>query len=114
MVELRKSGMWPWFLQRVTALFLVSGLLVHFWVLHYWIERPVTYDKVFERLSSPGWILFDSLLLVACIYHALNGLYAILVDFNPQLKTKKLVYYIFTILGIILSVFGISVLIPPV
>jgi succinate dehydrogenase cytochrome b556 subunit len=114
MVELRKSGMWPWFLQRLTALFLVTGLLVHFWVLHFRIERPVTYAKVLDRLSSSGWILFDSLLLIACIYHALNGIYSILVDFNPKLQTKKLVYYVFMVAGIILSIFGISVLLPPV
>jgi succinate dehydrogenase / fumarate reductase membrane anchor subunit len=113
MVELRKSGMWPWFLQRITALFLVFGLFVHFWVLHYWIERPVTFDKVVERLSTTGWILFDSLLLIACIFHAFNGLYSILVDFNVSLKTKKSMFYILTVAGIILSIFGIVVLLPP-
>ena len=110
MAEIKNSGTWPWFLQRITALFLVFGLFVHFWVLHYDIERPVTFDKVINRLNSTAWILFDSLLLIACIYHALNGLYAILADFNPGPATKKSVFYIFTILGIILGAFGISIL----
>ena len=112
MAEIQKSGMWPWFLQRITALFLVLGLFVHFLVLHYLIERPVTFDKVVDRLSSPGWIIFDSLLLIACIYHAFNGLYAILLDFNPGIKTRRTVYYVLTIAGIILTVFGIAVLMP--
>lgn len=112
MLEKKNSGTWSWFLQRVTALFLAIGLLVHFWILHYIIERPLTFSKIVNRLSSTGWIIFDSLLLVACIYHAFNGLYAIFLDFKPDSTYRKTLYYLLLIMGIVLSVFGLSVLVP--
>ena len=58
------QGLWPWLFQRVSAAFLVIGLAVHFLVLHFMIERPVTMAKVAERLQAPGWMVFDSLLLL--------------------------------------------------
>jgi len=112
MIEIQKSGMWPWFLQRITAIFLVVGLLVHFGLLHYLTERPLTFDKVIDRLSTPGWIIFDSLLLIACIYHAFNGIYAILLDFNIGIRAQRTLFYVFMIAGIALSVFGIVILMP--
>jgi succinate dehydrogenase / fumarate reductase, membrane anchor subunit len=111
MVEMRKSGMWPWFLQRITAIILVIGLFAHFLVVHFLIERPVTFEKVKARLYSPGWIYFDIFLLIACIYHAFNGAYAILLDFNPGANFKKAFFYFLLIFGIFLSVFGIRVLV---
>ena len=110
MVEMKKSGMWPWFLQRITAIFLVIGLFAHYLAVHFLIERPVTFEKVKARLYSPGWVIFDILLLIACIYHAFNGAYAIMLDFNPGLKFRKAFFYFLTILGICLSVYGIRVL----
>jgi len=112
MLEPQKTGLWPWFMQRITAIILVIGLAVHFWVLHYGLERPLTFEKVAERLNSAGWILFDSILLLACLYHAFNGLYSILLDFNPNKETRKTAYIVLLSAGIILGVFGIVILIP--
>lgn len=106
------KGMVPWFLQRLTALFLVLGLIVHFVVLHFMIERPVTIEKVAERLKNPGWIVFDSILLIACLYHALNGVNSIILDFKPTTAFLRFICYFFWIAGIATAVVGIANLIP--
>ncbi len=101
-----------WFLQRISAIFLALGLLVHFWVLHFVIERPVTFLKVQERLLTPGWIVFDLLLLTAAVYHALNGLWNVIVDYNPSSTLRKIIGWVFFIIGFALIIIGIYVLIP--
>jgi len=101
-----------WFMQRISALFLVIGMVVHFWVLHYFIEKPLTFEKVVERLSSPGWILFDSLLLIAVVYHGLNGVWNVLTDYNPSPKLKKFYGWGLFLIGVATVIWGFITLIP--
>jgi len=101
-----------WYLQRVTAILISIGLAVHFWVLHYAIERPVTFEKVQERLMSPGWLLFDLLLLSAVVYHGLNGLFNVLTDYNPSPMRKKIYGWGLTLIGLALVVYGYVIIMP--
>lgn len=105
-------GLWPWLFQRLTAAFLVLGLAVHFIVLHFMIERPVTMAKVAERLQAPGWVVFDVLLLLCALYHGLNGLYGVVVDFSPPDGVKKWTMWTFWAAGGGAAVVGIVNLIP--
>ena len=106
------QGLWPWFLQRVSATFLVIGLLAHFWVLHFSIEKPLDFKDVWVRFRTPGWMLFDVLLLVACLYHGLNGMFAIVQDYVPKREIRTAVGWILVILGILGFIWGVYVLAP--
>jgi len=101
-----------WYLQRITAIFLAFGLLVHFWVLHFVIERPVTFVKVQERMLTPGWVIFDLLLLIFAVYHGLNGLWNVIIDYNPPAGLRKFLGWLFFIVGLALVIVGFYALIP--
>ena len=111
-MESINKSIWSWFLQRITAAILVIGLFVHFWVLHFALERPLNFDKVQARLVSPCWIIFDMILLLCAVYHGLNGLWGIYVDFNPGEKARKIIGWIFAIIGILSFFFGAYILFP--
>lgn len=106
-----RSGMWTWLLQRITAVMILVGLVFHFVYLHWFIERPVTKAKVFQVMGSPGWIIFDTILMVAALYHLGYGVYGIVVDFNPSDGFKKAFAYFLWIFGIALGVFGVVTLV---
>ena len=101
-----------WYLQRLTAILISVGLLTHFWVLHFVIERPVTFEKVQERLLSPSWLAFDLILLVVIIYHAFNGLWNVLTDYNPSPKLRKFYGWLLTAVSFILVYIGYVVIMP--
>jgi succinate dehydrogenase hydrophobic membrane anchor protein len=105
-----KTGMHTWFLQRITAAFLLFGLAVHFVWLHWFTARPVTLAQVKARLCSAPWIIFDALLLAAALYHMLYGLYGILLDFNPKKGTKAFAKTLLWTIGIVGGVFGLVAL----
>lgn len=84
----RGSSLWPWLLQRISGLFLSAGVIIHFWMLHGGIGPPV-YDQVAARLISPSWVSFYILLLVALLYHGLNGVWAVFLDFNTTSSVKS-------------------------
>lgn len=94
-----------WFFQRVTAIFLIFGMAVHILVLPLGEER-LSYSLVSGRLSHTGWVLFDLLLLASCLYHGLNGIWGVILDYNPK-SLKTIGYTIFTI-SLIFSVLGIA------
>ena len=101
-----------WFLQRVSALFIVIGMFVHFWVLHYFLDKPLSFDKVVARLTSPWWVIFDSLLLITVVYHALNGIWNILTDYNPSPSLRKFYGWGLFIVGLLTVIWGLYTLIP--
>ena len=101
----KKSGLWPWFVQRVTGLFLVFGLLVHVIKIHV-IDKDVDFGIVADKLMSPGWVFFDFLLLAACIYHGFNGVWQIYLDSNPAGKGRFVWSYIVVAFGAVLLVYG--------
>lgn len=105
---------WSWTLQRVTAVFLIFGMILHFGVLHYTdiADKPVTFAVIQERLQSLWWIIFDLLLLIAALYHALNGIWSIVLDWNPRKTVRKSLGWSLSVIGIIALIIGIYTLIP--
>lgn len=75
------EGMWTWVLQRITGVAVFFFLLVH--VLDTALVRvsPEAYDLVIATYKTPIVNLLEVGLVGAVLYHALNGLRVIAVDF---------------------------------
>ena len=75
------EGMWTWVLHRVTGVAVFFFLFVH--VLDTALVRvsPEAYDLVIATYKTPIVNLLEVGLVGAVLYHALNGLRVILVDF---------------------------------
>lgn len=73
--------MWSWVLQRITGVAIFFFLLVH--VLDTALIRvsPEAYDAIMSTYKNPIMGLGETVLVGAILYHALNGLRIILVDF---------------------------------
>jgi succinate dehydrogenase cytochrome b subunit len=74
-------GMWSWVLHRITGVAVFFFLFVH--VLDTALVRvnPETYDSVIETYKNPLVGLMELGLVAAVLYHALNGVRVMLVDF---------------------------------
>ena len=112
-MNVEKRGFWSWFLQRITALLLVAGMSVHFFTFHFSPGRYAAryYDEIVSRFCSPGWIAFHSGLLALVIFHGLNGLWGIWMDFNFSKKKNALFQQILWLVGSVLFGAGIYILI---
>ncbi len=101
-----------WFLQRLTGLFLLAGLIVHFWIMHYSGSGQLQYEHLLARLQSPWWRAFDLGFLVFAVFHGLNGLSGILVEYikNETLaKTLKFGLLVIAILTIVIGSKAVTV-----
>lgn len=87
------QGMWSWALQRITGVAVFFFLLVH--VLDTALVRvsPDAYDLVIASYKTPIVNLLEVGLVGAVLYHALNGIRVVLVDFwskGPRYQKQML------------------------
>lgn len=76
-----REGMWSWVLHRITGVAIFFFLLVH--VLDTALIRvsPEAYNAVIGTYKNPVMAIGEVVLVAAIVFHAMNGLRIILIDF---------------------------------
>lgn len=102
-------GMWSWALHRITGVTIFFFLFVH--VLDTALVRvsPQTYNEAIELYKTPIVALMEMALVVAVLFHALNGVRVILVDFwsqGPRFQRQML--WVVLAIWILVSAAGIG------
>lgn len=99
-----KVGMWSWVLHRITGVAIFFFLLVH--VLDTALVRlsPEAYNAVINTYKTPLIGVAELGLVAAILYHALNGLRVILIDFwRKGVKYQNVMWWV--VIAISLLVF---------
>ena len=105
-----KEGQWSWFFHRLTGVGVLLFLFAHIvdTLLVAW--GPQLYDRVMSLYAHPFFRAGEVGLFAAVLYHALNGVRIILVDFWPgAARHHKRIFYAIMIL-FILSMIPVSYL----
>ncbi|MEN9603695.1 MAG: hypothetical protein RLZZ06_801 [Actinomycetota bacterium] len=100
-----KTGMWSWVLHRITGVSIFFFLLVH--TLDTALVRldPVAYNAVIETYKTPIIGVAELGLVAAILFHALNGVRIILVDFwSKGAKYQRVMFWIVIALAFALFV----------
>ena len=75
-----------WYMQRITGAALVPLLIAHFWVEHFetatLLRGDLSYAAILSRIANPWWQAIDIGFLLIALYHGLNGLYGIVLDYS--------------------------------
>lgn len=87
-----RVGMFAWMLHRLTGGALVGYLVLHIWGLKA-ITNPEAYNALIASYHQPIFKVFEFLLLGAVIYHALNGLRIVLIDFMGWSPNQKKLFW---------------------
>jgi len=88
-----REGMWSWVAHRVTGFAIFMFLLVH--VLDTALVRvsPEAYNEVMATYKNPVMGLGEAGLVAAILFHSLNGVRIVLVDFwakGPRYQAQML------------------------
>jgi succinate dehydrogenase / fumarate reductase, cytochrome b subunit len=87
-------GMWAWILFRISGLVLVAYLFVHVWVISQGrVNGPKSLDDLFAFFDKPFLVFLDLMLVAAVLYHGLNGVRVVLMDFGVGIRDHKAVYW---------------------
>jgi succinate dehydrogenase / fumarate reductase cytochrome b subunit len=98
-----REGMWSWVAHRVTGVLIFFFLFSH--VLDTALVRvsPDAYNRIMDTYKTPIVNLFEVGLVGAVLYHALNGLRVMAIDFWDK-GTKYQKQMTFAVVGITLLV----------
>lgn len=108
-----RSGQWAFVAHRI------SGFLVFFFLLLHIVDvslvsRPRLYNEVHELYGNVVLRLFEVGLLGALVFHSLNGLRVVMIDFFPgAIRNEKRVLSAIVGLTTLLTVLGGWVIIKP-
>ena len=97
-----KVGMWSWVLHRITGVAIFFFLLVH--VLDTALVRlsPEAYNAVISTYKTPIIGLAELGLVAAILFHALNGIRVILIDFwSKGAKYQNVMFWVVIALTVI-------------
>jgi len=98
-----KVGMWSWVLHRITGVAIFFFLLVH--VLDTSLVRvsPEAYNSVIATYKTTIIGIGELGLVAAILYHALNGVRVILIDFwRKGAKYQNVMWWIVVVIALIL------------
>lgn len=105
--------MWSWLFQRITAVLLIVMLAIHLVFTHIIGIGNLNYESIGERLAHAGFIAVDVILLAAGVFHALNGLRMVLMDYWFTSRRHAMVLSIILwVVGIVALVYGTWALWP--
>ncbi|MDQ3679526.1 MAG: succinate dehydrogenase, cytochrome b556 subunit [Actinomycetota bacterium] len=108
-----KAGQWAFVTHRVTGFLVFVFLLLHIVDVSL-ISRPRLYDEVHELYGNVLLRLFEVGLLFALVYHSLNGLRIVMIDFFPgSIRNEKAVLSVVTVLSLVATVAGGYVIMKP-
>ena len=92
-------GQWSWFLHRVTGVGVLLFLFIHILDTALIMVGPVWYDRILQVYRMPIFGLMEIGLFAAVLYHALNGVRIIVIDFWAEsVAHYKKMFWIQTLL----------------
>ena len=99
------EGMLAWAFHRISGVAIFAFLVLHVIDIFLVGAAPDVYDTLLGFYATPIGILMEWLLGAAVLYHALNGLRIIIMDFWPPMtRFHKQLWYanwvLFAIIGI--------------
>jgi succinate dehydrogenase / fumarate reductase cytochrome b subunit len=108
-----KSGQWAFVLHRITGFLVFAFILLHV-VDVATVNSPHIYNQIHHLYGNVFLRLFEVGLLFALLYHALNGLRVIMIDFFPSaIKNEKAVFFSMLGLASLLTIVGGVIILRP-
>ncbi|MHB8466103.1 MAG: succinate dehydrogenase, cytochrome b556 subunit [Acidimicrobiales bacterium] len=110
-----RAGQWAFILHRITGLLVFMFLLLHIVdVSMINFHHGRTYDEIHQLYGNILLRLFEVGLLFGLVFHALNGLRIVMVDFFPGAvkNQKNLFAVVLSLTGLFTAIGGVIIVKP--
>ena len=106
----KHSGSWAWILHRLTGLGLTFYILVHIVALTGLTKGEAAFNEEMALFSSPLFLFLEWALGSLVMFHAVNGVRIVMVDFGNGAKNHKQILAVVYVISIVM-VLGMAYLI---
>lgn len=109
-----KSGQWAFVMHRITGFLVFMFLLLHVVDVSLINIDTKLYNEVHELYGNILLRLFEVGLLAALLFHAMNGLRIVMIDFFPgAIRNEKVMFRIVIFVSVVLTAVGGFVILKP-
>ncbi len=109
-----REGQWAWMLHRLTGLGVVLFLVLHIFDIFLMAAGKEAFETFLNLYTAAPFRFLEAGLILAVIYHGLNGTRVILIDFWPQTgRYQKTLWRVQLVLAILISIPAVIVTIRP-
>jgi succinate dehydrogenase / fumarate reductase cytochrome b subunit len=98
----KDSGSWAWILHRITGIALIGYLFLHIYSLSPLTEGKAAFDAKMQTFTTPLFMALEWFLFAFVLFHSLNGIRIVIVDWADGARYHKSLYAICWIIGVIL------------
>jgi succinate dehydrogenase / fumarate reductase cytochrome b subunit len=99
------EGMLAWAFHRISGVAIWAFLVLHVIDIFLVGAAPELYDSLLGIYATPPGIIMEWLLGAAVLYHALNGLRIVIMDFWPRLtRYHKQLWYLNWVLFVAIGI----------
>jgi len=98
----KDSGSWAWIYHRITGIALIAYLFLHIYSLSTLTGGKEAFETKMSSFKTPLFMIIEWLLLIFVLFHSLNGVRIVLVDWADGAKYHKALYRFTWIIGIVL------------
>lgn len=109
-----EMGRWAFWAHRVSGVAIFGFLALHLVDVGLYALSPALFDEVHHLYGTLGMRIFESGLLVAILFHALNGLRLLgmdLVDVGPRTAGRLLAVVV--VVTLVLGAWGSAIILAP-
>ncbi|MEJ5347242.1 MAG: succinate dehydrogenase, cytochrome b556 subunit [Desulfosoma sp.] len=106
-------GYLAWILHRATGILLGLYLFLHIWVIHHLAQGEEAFNEVMAIVQSPFFHLLEIGLLATVVYHGLNGLRVVFIDYGNLANRglmRKAVYAVLGVSAVLVAVGAVPML----
>lgn len=95
-----------WVLHRITGIGISLYLFIHILVVSNLLKGPEAFNKEMEFVQQPIFVLGEIALLGAIIFHSLNGIRILIIDFGKGSLYQKKLFWAFMVAAIVIFIIG--------
>jgi len=99
-------GFWAFLLMRISGVAVGLYLILHLYVLNHLLDGPAAFDDLMKTMQSPLLKLLEVALLGGVLYHALNGVRILWVDFGQAAKNHQAWFWAMMAVGVVVFIIG--------
>jgi len=99
-------GFWAFLLMRISGVAITAYLILHIYVLNHLLDGPKAFNELMKTVQSPLFKFFELALLGGVLFHALNGLRILWIDFGSAAPNQKTWFWAMVSLGVVIFIIG--------
>ena len=98
----KDSGSWAWIYHRISGIALIGYIFLHIYSLSPLTKGEISFNQKMATYSTPFFMFIEWILFAFVLFHSLNGIRIVIVDWADGARYHKQLYKFTWVAAVIL------------